>query len=104
MLLQVRNESTDNFLELLKQWERLCKSYLSDLERTLKFELEGLPEAEDCKTQSHKGVSSGEYEVSCLVDICYGDPNESGKSGLHFKVLTTNVLVLFYLCNTANGT
>lgn len=27
-----------------------------------------------------------EYEVSRLVDICYGDPSESGERGLKFKV------------------
>lgn len=27
-----------------------------------------------------------EFEVSRLVDVCHGDPNETGKSGLHFKV------------------
>lgn len=37
-------------------------------------------------SQSDKEESTGEYEVSHLVDICYGDPDERGKRGLHFKV------------------
>lgn len=32
-------------------------------------------------------VPRGEYEVGGLVDICYGDPSETGKRGLKFKVL-----------------
>ncbi|KAL6549805.1 hypothetical protein OROMI_020293 [Orobanche minor] len=83
----VRNESADNFLELLKQWEKLCKLYVSDLDRTLRCELEAAPpEAEGSMNQSDKDKSSGEYEVSCLVDICYGDHSKSGKCGIHFKV------------------
>ncbi|KAL1532242.1 DNA (cytosine-5-)-methyltransferase [Salvia divinorum] len=82
----VRNESAEDFLNLLKQWESLCKTYVFDIERTLKCELEELPEAEACLSSSDTEESTDEYEVSLLVDICYGDPNESGKCGLHFKV------------------
>lgn len=59
---------------------------MCDIERTLKCELDEPLEAEGCMTQSDTEVSSGEYEVSSLVDICYGDPSERGKHGLHFKV------------------
>ncbi|KAL6501795.1 hypothetical protein OROGR_026928 [Orobanche gracilis] len=83
----VRNESADNFLELLKQWEKLCKLYVSDLDRTLRCEVEAPPETEGNMNQSDKDGSSGEYEVLCLVDICYGDHSKSGKCGLHFKKL-----------------
>lgn len=31
-------------------------------------------------------VDSGEYEVSSIVDICYGDPSQTGEHGLKFKV------------------
>ncbi|KAL0331017.1 UNVERIFIED_CONTAM: DNA (cytosine-5)-methyltransferase CMT2 [Sesamum angustifolium] len=78
---QVRNSSAEDFLELLRQWEKLCKSYVCDLERTLKCELERPSEAEGCATQLDREVSSGEYEVSCLVDICYGDPCDRGNVG-----------------------
>ncbi|KAL0312384.1 UNVERIFIED_CONTAM: DNA (cytosine-5)-methyltransferase CMT2 [Sesamum radiatum] len=83
---QVRNASAEDFLELLRQWEKLCKSYVCDLERTFKCELDRPFEAEGYATQLDREVSSGEYEVSCLVDICYGDPSDRGKCGLHFKV------------------
>ncbi|KAL9177383.1 hypothetical protein ABFS82_01G055000 [Erythranthe guttata] len=85
---KVRNESTDNFLELLKQWKKLCKLYVGDLERALDCELADPHESENCTAQSDSDSeeSSEEYEVSFLVDICYGDPNKNGKCGLHFKV------------------
>ncbi|KAK6158500.1 hypothetical protein DH2020_005814 [Rehmannia glutinosa] len=85
-LVTVRNESADYFLELLRQWEKLCKLYVPDLDRTLRCELEDPPEAEGNMTQLDKEESSGEYEVSSLIDICYGNPNKRGKCGLHFKV------------------
>ncbi|KAK6137229.1 hypothetical protein DH2020_029018 [Rehmannia glutinosa] len=84
-LVTVRNESADYFLELLRQWEKLCKLYVSDLDRTLRCEFEDPPEAEGNMTQLDKEESSGEYEVSSLIDICYGNPNKRGKCGLHFK-------------------
>lgn len=37
-------------------------------------------------TDNCLGIATGEYEVSKLVDICYGDPNKTGKRGLNFKV------------------
>lgn len=33
------------------------------------------------------GKRNREYEVDKLVDICYGDPTETGKRGLKFKVI-----------------
>ncbi|KAL2551141.1 DNA (cytosine-5)-methyltransferase CMT2 [Forsythia ovata] len=84
---KVRNESANDFLELLRRWEELCKSYVCDLDRSLEFELEDIEEGDgNINSQLDKEVSSEEYEVSCLVDICYGDPGERGKRGLHFKV------------------
>ncbi|KAJ7953371.1 Cytosine-specific methyltransferase [Quillaja saponaria] len=84
----VRNESAEDFLELLKEWEKLCKRYrVDDAEK--KHQL---------RSNTSKGVrssvnsysddegSTGEYEVSRIIDICFGDPNENGKSGINFKV------------------
>lgn len=88
LLLQVRNEAAEDFLELLKEWEKLCKKYVvKDIESidqlrsstsTMANENENSPEDID--------ISSGEYEVSRLVDICFGDPTGTGKRGLKFKV------------------
>uniref|UniRef100_M1BL20 DNA (cytosine-5-)-methyltransferase n=2 Tax=Solanum tuberosum TaxID=4113 RepID=M1BL20_SOLTU len=84
----VRNEGVENFLELLKRWEKLIKSYgCSDIKTSSNGELDDRDEGENNDdSQSGSNASSGEYEVLRLVDICYGDPNDEGKSGLHFKV------------------
>ncbi|KAH0649567.1 hypothetical protein KY290_033256 [Solanum tuberosum] len=84
----VRNEGVENFLELLKRWEKLIKSYgCSDIKTSSNGELDDRDEGENNDdSQSGSNASSGEYEVLRLVDICYGDPNNEGKSGLHFKV------------------
>ncbi|TVU07148.1 hypothetical protein EJB05_47190, partial [Eragrostis curvula] len=77
---QVRNETTEDFLELLKEWEKLCKTYVK-LRRKVKAH-------SDVSTESSNetSVSPGEFEVSKLVDVCFGDPNSAGKRGLYFKV------------------
>ncbi|KAJ0968004.1 hypothetical protein J5N97_024921 [Dioscorea zingiberensis] len=83
---QIRNESADDFLDLLKEWERLCRCYAVGIGNQRKHHIRA----------SHINVSNGdvqddsmaseEFEVSRLVDICYGDPTSVGKRGLKFKV------------------
>uniref|UniRef100_A0A2N9FEZ0 Cytosine-specific methyltransferase n=1 Tax=Fagus sylvatica TaxID=28930 RepID=A0A2N9FEZ0_FAGSY len=84
----VRNETAENFLELLKEWEKLCKHYkVSDVGTTHQSRAKTLRSHKcDEKSVSDDEVPSGEFEVSRLVDICYGEPNKKGKRGLHFKV------------------
>ncbi|KAK3037663.1 hypothetical protein RJ639_030440 [Escallonia herrerae] len=84
----VRNTSVEDFLELLKRWEKLCRSHaLDDYERTLQSRPEDIGESKSSANSSFDAkLPAGEYEVSCLVDICYGDPSDSGKHGLKFKV------------------
>lgn len=41
-------------------------------------------------------MDSEEFEVSRLVDICYGDPANVGKRGLKFKV-HYQFLLFYYL-------
>ncbi|XP_059441430.1 DNA (cytosine-5)-methyltransferase CMT2 isoform X2 [Corylus avellana] len=84
----VRNETAEDFLKLLKEWEKLCKRYkVNDLGRTRQSRAKSLRAAR-CNGSSLNDdeVPTGEYEVSRLVDICYGDPNKIGKHGLNFKV------------------
>ncbi|XP_059644065.1 DNA (cytosine-5)-methyltransferase CMT2-like isoform X2 [Cornus florida] len=85
---QVRNESAEDFLELLKGWKKLCNQYVfNDLERALQSGATDTREAKDeTNRPSDLKIPAGEYEVSCVVDICYGDPSNSGKRGLKFKV------------------
>ncbi|KAF8033526.1 hypothetical protein BT93_D2197 [Corymbia citriodora subsp. variegata] len=85
---QIRNEGAEEFLKLLKEWEKLCKQFaVNSVEG-----MHGLRENNCRVTRSHGSPADvadspkDEYEVSSLVNICYGDPNEIGKPGLHFKV------------------
>ncbi|KAG5099593.1 hypothetical protein JHK82_044645 [Glycine max] len=82
----VRNESAEDFLELLKAWEKLCKRYnVSSTERKLPFRSNSSGAKKRGNSEVHD-ISYGELEVSKLVDICFGDPNETGKRGLYLKV------------------
>jgi len=83
----VRNESAEDFLELLKAWEKLCKRYnVSSTERKLPFRSNSSGAKKRGNSEVHD-ISYGELEVSKLVDICFGDPNETGKRGLYLKVI-----------------
>ncbi|OVA18480.1 Chromo domain/shadow [Macleaya cordata] len=83
---QIRNELAEDFLDLLKGWEKLCKLHRVEYK-------EKLPKSDSritriCKTspQDDNKIPPGEFEVLKLVDICYGDPNKTGKRELAFKV------------------
>ncbi|XP_057467663.1 DNA (cytosine-5)-methyltransferase CMT2-like [Actinidia eriantha] len=84
---QVRNETAEDFLELLKGWEKLCQSYVfsNNLDRTAESTVEDTSEVKS-NVQSVTKIRAGEYEVLRLVDICYGDHCKRGKRGLEFKV------------------
>ncbi|KAK1660292.1 hypothetical protein QYE76_048451 [Lolium multiflorum] len=77
---EVRNEKAENYLSLLQEWEALCKAYdvynSNFLPRTLN----------DDEVDVTVPLSEGTFEVEKFVDICYGDPNSTGKDGLCFKV------------------
>ncbi|KAL8091292.1 hypothetical protein AgCh_040403 [Apium graveolens] len=86
---KVRNEAAEDFLNLLKEWKKLC----------IKFGLLGSNQNDDeasetISSESNKdadkftdsSVSTGEFEVQRLLDVCYGDPNKVKKRGLYFKV------------------
>ncbi|KAF4401783.1 hypothetical protein G4B88_000831 [Cannabis sativa] len=78
----VRNEAAEDFLDLLREWDKLCKRYRShNVGRTHSSRSKASTEVED----DHES-STEEFEVSNFVDICYGDPNKTGKRGLNFKV------------------
>uniref|UniRef100_A0A1D1YKA9 DNA (cytosine-5-)-methyltransferase n=1 Tax=Anthurium amnicola TaxID=1678845 RepID=A0A1D1YKA9_9ARAE len=85
---QVRNESGDDFFALLKEWEILCKRYVVGCERKTRQSHMGIMEHEYHKKSYvlDLKIPDGEFEVSSLVDICYGDPCKTGKRGLKFKV------------------
>ncbi|KAL3499666.1 hypothetical protein ACH5RR_038759 [Cinchona calisaya] len=92
---EVRNESAENFLLLLKEWERLCASYSLVEGNVLPHpfvnstsgegdeadEVDEDSDSDDCDSNS-----SDIFEVEKVLAICYGDPKESGNVGLYCKV------------------
>ncbi|XAR70709.1 DNA (cytosine-5-)-methyltransferase [Bertholletia excelsa] len=84
---QIRNETAEDFLELLKAWDKLCQWYVfNNLDRTLKSRAEETREVKSKNFASGLKIPAGEFEVLRLVDICFGDPCNTGKRGLKFKV------------------
>ncbi|KAG8381651.1 hypothetical protein BUALT_Bualt06G0143700 [Buddleja alternifolia] len=81
---QVRNEAAEDFLDLLKEWDCLCKRYGNHEEKELRSRTNR--QANENKESKSESKDSSEYEVEKLVDICFGDPNETGKRRLHFQV------------------
>ncbi|KAK8650343.1 hypothetical protein V6N13_139988 [Hibiscus sabdariffa] len=83
----VRNEAASDFLQLLKEWEKLCKRYRVDnVERTYPSRSRTSNTVGNNDNPAKDADSSNELEVSGLVDICYGDPDNTGNHGLKFKV------------------
>lgn len=85
----------EDFLELLKGWEDLCRLYANDV---VEGPLQSRPtdtEESNGSTDSPSNVKMprGEFEVAFLVDISYGDIGKSGKHGLKFKVLLKKMYV-----------
>ncbi|KAM0875566.1 hypothetical protein ACQ4PT_036690 [Festuca glaucescens] len=80
---RVRNETTDDFLELLKEWQKLCKQYVRQSE--VKDQADALTESSN-GIPDESSVPPEELEVWKLVDICYGDLNNVRKRCLYFKV------------------
>ncbi|XVE48572.1 hypothetical protein DITRI_Ditri01bG0012100 [Diplodiscus trichospermus] len=100
---KVRNEAAEDFLCLLKEWEKLCRKFsLLDSDKPLENGSSGTSDEEDddgqgCKEEEEDEAkereddtgsedSSEEFEVERLLDICFGDPNKVKKPGSYFKV------------------
>ncbi|KAK9273931.1 hypothetical protein L1049_018743 [Liquidambar formosana] len=90
--MEVRNESAEDFLLLLKEWEKLCISFSlisGDLEDKY-FDLKSM-EDDDDEDDHERNDGDGEddsevFEVAKILAICYGDPKDKGERGLYFKV------------------
>ena len=88
----MRNEEAEDFLLLLKEWEKLCKhfSLLGNIKVQSRssdaiFGEEDDEVDEDIEEEAK--TPSGEFEVGKLVGICFGDLNEIGVQGLKFEVI-----------------
>lgn len=62
----------------------MCRRYGKYKERELSSKI--VREADKVKKSKLNEENSCEYEVEKLVDICYGDPSDTGERGLKFKV------------------
>jgi len=86
--IQVRNEPTEDFLSLLKEWAKLCEKFVLNGAESTDSDLnageEVGEEADDEATDN--SPDSEVFEVERLLSICYGDPNEDEKPGLYFRV------------------
>ncbi|XP_024995332.1 DNA (cytosine-5)-methyltransferase CMT2-like [Cynara cardunculus var. scolymus] len=83
---QIRNESAEDFLDLIKEWDKLCKKYMVKEEKTQGNDSTFAGSADDKPSKAKKIVPEDEYEVERLVDICYSDLDGTSKRGLKFKV------------------
>ncbi|WJX25975.1 DNA (cytosine-5-)-methyltransferase [Trifolium repens] len=88
---EVRNESAEIFLSLLKEWEKLC-CYFSLIDSNVPHdqysnlfsaeEEEEDVDGTDCEESNEDEI----FEVSEVHDIRYADANKENKPGLYFKV------------------
>ncbi|PNY17642.1 DNA (cytosine-5)-methyltransferase [Trifolium pratense] len=72
---QVRNESTENFLNLIKEWEKLCDEFVFKPPESAESDEEA--DDEEPKNQS----DSEEFEMERFLSVCYDNPNEAKKPG-----------------------
>ncbi|KAK6802396.1 hypothetical protein RDI58_000176 [Solanum bulbocastanum] len=91
---EVRNESAEDFLLLLKAWVQLCASCSLLKSNTMVHPLlkvgdEDVEDDDDCADDDGGSGDDDEgeiFEVEEILEVCYGDPNEIKKPGLYFKV------------------
>ncbi|KAK1381682.1 Chromomethylase [Heracleum sosnowskyi] len=86
---KVRNEAAEDYLCLLKEWQKLCTEYgllgSKQNEDAASETISSESNKDEDKTKD-SSVSTDEFEVQDLVDVCYGDPNNVQNRGLYFKV------------------
>ncbi|XP_024994042.1 DNA (cytosine-5)-methyltransferase CMT3-like [Cynara cardunculus var. scolymus] len=93
---EVRNESAEDFLWLLKEWHKLCQSF--SLVGGGDSQLSGDPmivkedETEDAvdDDDDNDGLDEEVFEVDKILSICYGDPKGLKKPGLYLKIRWKN--------------
>ncbi|GLU19509.1 hypothetical protein SLE2022_357570 [Rubroshorea leprosula] len=95
---QVRNETAEDFLALMKEWKKLCTYFSlvkseSTEDQVFNFNPFGSQDdgvEDDDDEQSDSDNDPEVFEVEKILDICYGDPKEKGERGLHLKVRWKN--------------
>ncbi|OMP02903.1 hypothetical protein COLO4_10748 [Corchorus olitorius] len=87
---EVRNESADEFLALLKEWKRLCASFSVSKPEMLEKQAFNSSCTEDGGNDCEEGDTEDEvFEVEKILGIRYSHP-DTGEIGLHFKVRWKN--------------
>lgn len=81
---------------MLKEWQKLCIYFNlvrsnGVLEHELDFHFneddeDGEEDESDNDNDKDDNEDSETFEVEKILDICYGDPKETGNRGLYFKV------------------
>lgn len=85
----MRNEAAEDFLSLIKEWEKLCKdfhllgSHRDENSQNTNMKSE---ESDSEENEEKPNPSDDEFEVGKLLAVCYGDPNKVNNKKLHFKV------------------
>ncbi|KAJ6714121.1 CYTOSINE-SPECIFIC METHYLTRANSFERASE [Salix viminalis] len=95
---QVRNESAEDFLMLLKEWEKLCirfslvKNDDPEKQQPYCFDMDDEDEDDDGGDDDSGDEDDSEvFEVEKILEVCYGDPKEiGGQRDLYFKVRWKN--------------
>lgn len=86
----MRNESAEDFLMLLKEWEKLCQSFslVGGGDSQLRVDPTSIEEdeGEADNDDDNDGLDEEIFEVDKVLSICYGDPKEIKKRGLYLKV------------------
>ncbi|PWA53876.1 DNA (cytosine-5)-methyltransferase 3 [Artemisia annua] len=88
---EVRNESAEDFLRLLREWAVLCQTFNvvgggGFQENQDAENVEEDDEADDDDTGAAAPDDEEVFEVENIVGICYGDPKKIKERGLYLKV------------------
>ena len=89
----MRNESAEDFLALLREWEKLCVRFsLIGNKDPNAHDLDPIDAKADEENDDDDNDNSEDeddfevFEVQKIIGICYGDPKDKGDRELHFKV------------------
>jgi hypothetical protein len=92
---QVRNEPAEDFLLLLKEWEKLCVYFSLCGSVDFPQEYSNLfanEDVDDVSDDDEEEEDGGEvFEVDKILAICYGDPKETKKRELYLKVYESQI-------------
>ncbi|PIA25043.1 hypothetical protein AQUCO_13300030v1 [Aquilegia coerulea] len=83
---QVRNETAENFLMVLKEWVKLCREFSLLGTRCKETQNSLVMNDEEDEGDDDAPTPPGVFEVAKLLEITYGDPNNIKNIGLYFKV------------------